>query len=146
MAKTQKLTEHFTVQELTTTDQNGLQKTNTKEGLKISDKLQALAEFAEEVRAVIQNCPMVITSGYRCEKLNKAIGGSKTSEHLKCEAIDFIPKKMSAFKALGYILISELKWDQLILEKRGQGYLIHISMGDKREVLYSPKAASYVKF
>ena len=146
MAKTQKLTDHFTVQELTTTDQNGLQKTNTKEGLKISDKLQALAEFAEEVRAVIQNCPMVITSGYRCEKLNKAIGGSKTSEHLKCEAIDFIPKKMSAFKALGYILISELKWDQLILEKRGQGYLIHISMGDKHEVLYSPKAASYVKF
>ena len=146
MAKTQKLTDHFTVQELTKTDQNGLQKTNTKEGLKISDKLQALAEFAEEVRTVIRNCPMVITSGYRCEKLNKAIGGSKTSEHLKCEAIDFIPKKMSAFKALGYILISELKWDQLILEKRGQGYLIHISMGDKREVLYSPKAASYVKF
>ena len=146
MAKTQKLTDHFTVQELTTTDQNGLQRTNTKEGLKISDKLQALAEFAEEVRAVIQNCPMVITSGYRCEKLNKAIGGSKTSEHLKCEAIDFIPKKMSAFKALGYILISELKWDQLILEKRGQGYLIHISMGDKCQVLYSPEAASYVKF
>ena len=31
----------------------------------------------------------IITSGYRCEMLNRMIGGSSTSQHLSGEAIDF---------------------------------------------------------
>ena len=28
------------------------------------------------------------SSGYRCERLNKAVGGQSTSQHTKCEAVD----------------------------------------------------------
>lgn len=34
------------------------------------------------------NTPFVITSGYRCEKHNKEVGGSHTSSHLKGCAVD----------------------------------------------------------
>lgn len=33
----------------------------------------------------------IITSGYRCPALNKAIGGVPTSQHVKGEAVDFVP-------------------------------------------------------
>ena len=33
--------------------------------------------------------PVVISSGYRCPELNAAVGGSKTSQHMKAQAIDF---------------------------------------------------------
>jgi len=41
-----------------------------------------LAEFLERVRTQFDNKPLVITSGYRPPKINKAIGGASNSEHL----------------------------------------------------------------
>jgi hypothetical protein len=32
--------------------------------------------------------PMIVTSGYRPPKVNKAIGGAKNSKHMTCEAVD----------------------------------------------------------
>lgn len=32
--------------------------------------------------------PLIVTSGFRCEKLNKAVGGVRTSQHCKGEAAD----------------------------------------------------------
>ena len=34
-------------------------------------------------------CPIIITSAYRCPQLNKAIGSSETSDHIKMMACDF---------------------------------------------------------
>ena len=135
-----KLTPHFTVEELTHTDIQELQELNREEAPK--DKLLKLAEFAEKVRAVL-NCPMTITSGFRCEKLNNKIGGSPFSQHRLCEAIDFIPAKMSAKEAFTEIIVSGIEYGQLILEKRGVGHILHISMGTKRQKLYSEKGGQY---
>lgn len=33
--------------------------------------------------------PMIVSSGYRPGKYNKAAGGAKNSSHLTCEAVDF---------------------------------------------------------
>lgn len=33
--------------------------------------------------------PIYITSGYRCSRLNKAVGGVSNSNHTKCRAFDF---------------------------------------------------------
>jgi len=38
--------------------------------------------------------PVIITSGYRCEEHNKAIGGSKNSMHVRGLAVDFYIKGM----------------------------------------------------
>lgn len=135
-----KLTEHFTKEELTRTDIKEFKELNIS--LAPKDKLLKLAEFAEKVRSIL-NCPMTITSGYRCEKLNKAVGGSPTSQHFYCEAIDFIPMKMSAFEAFARIIISNIEYGQCILEHRGQGYIIHISIGSKRQKMYSAEVGKY---
>ncbi len=134
-----KLTPHFTLEELTRTDEKDLKQLNLEEGLKVKDKLVKLAEFAESVRGVL-GCPLTVTSGFRCEQLNAKIGGAIMSQHRFAEAIDIIPMKMSAFEAFTKIIISGIAYGQLILEKRGNGHLIHISMGFKRQKLYSPKA------
>ncbi len=137
-----KLTPHFSLEELTHTDEKELKQLNLEEGLKVKDKLVKLAEFAESVRSVL-GCPLIVTSGFRCEQLNAKIGGAIMSQHRFAEAIDIIPMKMSAFEAFTRIIISGIAYNQLILERRGNGYLLHIGMGYKRQKLYSPQAGKY---
>lgn len=137
------LSPHFKFSEFVITDDKEFKAKNQEiaynEYLK---ELTKLAEFAEKIREILC-CPMIITSAFRCEKLNAKVGGSPTSQHRFAEAIDFIPKTMSAFEAFTKIIISGISYGQIILEKRGQGHLIHISLGSKRQKLYSPKGGKY---
>ena len=55
-----------------------------------------------------------INSGYRASAVNKKIGGSKTSQHLLGQAVDFDCEEMVV--AFMYIL-NNLSFDQLIWEK-----------------------------
>lgn len=61
-----------------------------------------------------------VSSGYRCDKLNKAVGGSSTSAHKSGWAADIVPSKGTP-RSL-YIFIAEflidnnIPFDQLILE------------------------------
>ncbi len=73
------------------------------------------------------NKPVYITSGYRSRKLNKTIGGSKYSQHLKGEAADFVVKDTSVNKVFEYIIHESIPFDQCIYEKRGKSEWIHIS-------------------
>lgn len=71
--------------------------------------------------------PMIITSGYRCERLNKLVGGVDNSQHRKGEAVDFYfegfnKKEMSA---AFFEIAEEFDFDQLIYYKK-KG-IIHIS-------------------
>lgn len=138
------LTKHFSLRELTTTDIKELQDKNYEEGKLKLYELCKVAILLESVRALL-NSPMVITSGYRCKEVNDRIKGSKTSQHCKAEAADFIPQKISAQEAFDMIRKSDIKYGQLILEKRGAGHLIHASIGTKLENLYSPKAGVFEK-
>ena len=53
------------------------------------------------------NVPFVITSGYRCEKHNKAIGGSETSSHTKGLAVDIRTSTSSERHAiLRYVIMA----------------------------------------
>lgn len=141
--KDYKLTTHFKFSELTVTDDKELKETNKEIAwVNYSPKIQALAEFAEKVRKIIGS-PMIITSGFRCEQLNKKLGGSPTSKHRFCEAIDFIPKNISAFEAFSKILISDLEYHEVILTKRGVSHFIHIAMGNKMKKMYSEAVGKY---
>ena len=128
-----KLTNHFNFNELTITSvSEWLQKLNRKSADK--EDIYKLALFAEQVRAFLGR-PMVITSGYRCIELNKAVGGSATSQHLKAQAIDFVPSQMKLEDAFGLLMASPLVYGQLIIEHSKGKEWIHVSMGDKRENL-----------
>lgn len=48
-------------------------------------KLNVIGLYAHMMGASIQ-----VTSGYRCEELNKVVGGVKTSLHIQGRAVDFV--------------------------------------------------------
>ena len=55
--------------------------------------------------------PVVVNSGYRCEKHNKDVGGVRNSQHLRGEAADVTCADLPRLKAL---IIENGKFDQLI--------------------------------
>lgn len=59
-----------------------------------------------------------ITSGYRSEKLNKVVKGSKTSAHTTCNAVDLWPcnNKFSEFTKFVKEYLKDKSWDQCIIE------------------------------
>ena len=47
-----------------------------------------LVEMLESLRAAAGGRPLIITSGYRCSRHNRAVGGSGTSLHMRGLAAD----------------------------------------------------------
>lgn len=127
-----KLTEHFTLQELACTTRKELAKTNLEEAKKNMGRMYQLAGFAERIREIIGK-PVIINSGFRCVKLNNAVGGSLTSQHLYGEAIDIRVNGKSCKEVFQILASSDLKYDQLILEKAGNAQWVHVSIGSKKE-------------
>lgn len=71
-----------------------------------------------------------ITSGYRSPALNKLIGGSTTSAHLTCNAVDLYPVncKFSEFKKFITAYLADKNFDQCIIEKSGKSQWIHLGL------------------
>ena len=84
------ITPHFTFEELIATNHQELLDKNRTVAQQNATAMWHLALFAEQVRAIL-NVPIRITSGFRCEALNNAVGGSKTSQHTLFQALDIIP-------------------------------------------------------
>jgi zinc D-Ala-D-Ala carboxypeptidase len=91
----------------------------------------ATALFENVVQAVRdQFGPTTINSGYRGPELNKAVGGSATSQHCKGEAVDIeVPGTANA--EVAQWIHDNLEFDQLILEFYTPGILdsgwVHVS-------------------
>lgn len=121
------LTKHFSMYELTRSSyamRHGLDNTPHDD---LYSNAVLLADGLERVRRVL-GVPMRITSGYRSQKVNAGVGGSKTSAHTKFLAADFIPD-MDLLDACDMIIEAEdeIGFDQLIYE----GDWIHISFADE---------------
>lgn len=128
------LTPHFQLEELACTTKKDLQELNIQEAKKIMGRMYQLAGFAERVREIIGK-PLIINSGFRCVKLNNAVKGSLTSQHLYAEAIDVRVSGKTTAEVFQIIAASDLKYDQLILEKSGNAQWVHVSIGSKKEKL-----------
>ena len=61
----------------------------------VTVRLVKLARYLDGVRAFLGNKPMTITSGYRPEAVNKAVGGASRSRHVQGDAADFRVAGMS---------------------------------------------------
>ena len=80
--------------------------------------MQSIAEnIFEPLREYIGE-PIYVSSFYRSPDLNKAIGGSKNSQHCKGEAIDIDDVYSNKFKNVDYFnyIKDNLDYDQLIWE------------------------------
>ena len=105
-----------------------LVKSSTAERMGISnmpDSAQILVNLTNVANHILQPVrdevgPLRVNSGYRGLALNKAVGGSKTSQHCWGEAADFESSRIGNYKLARWIK-ENLDFDQLILEFYTQG-------------------------
>jgi zinc D-Ala-D-Ala carboxypeptidase len=127
-----KLSQHFTLEELI------LSQTATREGIDntpspdIVKNLRRLADTLEQIRTLLDNAPILISSGYRSPKLNAAVGGAKKSAHMDGLAADFTaPSFGTVIQVAREIASSGIVYDQLIYEF---GNWVHIGLADEGKV------------
>ena len=90
-----------------------------------------MAEFMECVRMVLGEDPISVTSWFRCQMLNSAIGGSRTSAHMKGLAVDFVHSVLSLEEVFSLISKSLLPFDQLIIEgTQGKAEWLHVGLSE----------------
>lgn len=124
------LTEHFTLEELTRSAkaaQLGIDNTPDPD---LVPRLVVVAEMLERIRSTLGR-PLVVTSGYRGERLNAAVGGVATSDHLQANAADFVcPGYGTATEVARALapLVSTIGIGQLILEGVKGKQWVHVSV------------------
>ena len=109
-----KLSKNFSLQELTKSD------TAIRKSIDNTPSDEVLSNLTSLCNMVLQKVrdshgAVTVTSGYRSPELNKAIGGSTTSDHCKGCAADFEVPGLDN-KQLALWIIDNLTFKQLILE------------------------------
>lgn len=153
------LSEHFTLEEFTASDTakaKGISNTPNETQIKImKHTCEYLLEPLRELLNTQYGVPvrMIITSGFRSQALNKALGGASNSEHRLGQAVDLRVEKsingkwcIVPYSEL-YDLIKfwvrngKISVNQCILEKSGATTWVHVSHSsagrtrDKKEFL-----------
>ena len=122
------LTKHFTLEEFTrssTAKARGIDNTVPE---KLIPALRNLCErVLEPLREQVRE-PVIISSGYRCPALNKAVGGSDTSQHMKGEACDIYVEDVEKLRKW-FAILMDGDFDQLIFERvlKSDSCLIYVN-------------------
>lgn len=109
----------------------------------IVDNLRELRDTILNPLREAWGSPITVSSGYRCEELNKLVGGTKTSVHKKGLAADIVPAngKIEAFISFCRQWFKDKDFDQVILERSGSKRWVHIGLrnndGKQRHQLFS---------
>lgn len=131
---------YFTIQELTisnTAQRKGIDNTPDQ---KAAAALTALVANVLDPLREAWGRPIVVNSGYRCPKLNRAVGGVARSQHTKGEAADIRTlsnRRWENEQLFKLIVQLKLPFDQLI-DEHGYSW-IHVSYSEgknRRQVLH----------
>ena len=144
--KQAKLSEHFTLGELTKTSVKSLD--GNIPSREVIENLKRLCPWLEELRArynrmyvqgVQDNSeePIIITSGYRSPDVNRAVGGAYSSNHLTGCAVDI--RCAGVEQAIRYAAIlldtaddTKEEYDELLIERNRKGhYWVHFAVKPK---------------
>ena len=107
------LSPSFTLEELTHTDHR--QHDNTPNDAEM-ENLVRLADFLEQVKAVLGGKPIIVNSAFRSKAVNDAVGSSDKSQHRRGCAADIRVPGMTPNEVVSAISASDLKYDQIIRE------------------------------
>lgn len=124
------LSPHFTLAELSHSNTaTRLDIDNTPLAEEIAN-LEILAEGLEQVRTKLDSRPILISSGFRCLELNRALKSKDTSYHILGLAADFTSTYGNVQEIMRRLADSSIQFDQLILEF---GRWIHIAFPKQGE-------------
>lgn len=129
---------NFTIQELTASTTAAAKKINNDPTPEAAENLKQLVDKVLDPLRDAYGKPIRVNSGYRSPALNKAVKGSKTSQHVKGQAADITGGSKQENKKL-FELAQELNlpYCQLIDEKNFSW--VHISYDPKnvkRQILH----------
>lgn len=133
------LSEHFILEEFT--DSQMADKLGIDNSLCVSydayivSNLETLCRFTLEPIRKFLGCPVRVSSGYRCQRLNVEVGGSPTSDHRYGLAADiyFDDFANKWYEVVMLLITSVIPFDQLIVYEN----FLHIGVGSamRRQVL-----------
>jgi uncharacterized protein YcbK (DUF882 family) len=107
------LTPNFTLEELTHTDHREFD--NTPNDAELAN-LVRLADFLEQVKAVLGGKPIMVNSAFRCKQVNDAVGSKDTSQHRIGCAADIRVPGMTPDQVVKAIIAAGIGYDQVIRE------------------------------
>ena len=123
------LSPNFTLEEFTrsqTAARKGID--NLPADLHIIRAMEELCLNVLEPLREMLNRQIHINSGYRCPKLNEAVGGRPNSQHTKGEAADIIVTGVPVADVMRVIVGSTLPYDEAIIEF---SEWVHVSYSDR---------------
>ena len=133
---------HFTISEMLKSDTAVKHKLWNGAPKEAEENLRSLVEQVLDPLREAYGKPIRVSSGYRCPRLNRLVGGSNNSQHMRGEAADIRPVKSEELKVkseldeMARIIIDNGKFDQLIIYPT----FIHVSykrLGwNRKQVLY----------
>ena len=123
------VTMHFTIEELYASATAKAKGIDNTPNIQQMINLVYLAAYVLEPLRMAMDEPIKIGSGFRCQKLNKAVGGVYNSQHLKGQAADLcIDGDIAKGKRWFNYIKDHLPFDQLIWEHNAKGtYWVHVS-------------------
>ena len=139
--KETKLSPHFTLGELTKTSYHTADG-NIPSRVAIENLRNLCENWLEDLRYSYntlygdEEMPLIITSGYRSEEVNRLCGGATGSNHLTGCAVDIRCMGPEHQIRMASILLdiadgSKREFDELIFEKRGSTRWIHFAVRPK---------------
>ena len=132
------MTPNFTLAELTTTSHR--QFDNTPNDAEMAN-LQKLAEFLEQVKALLDGKPIMINRAFRSKQVNDSVGSKDTSQHRTGSAADIRVPGMSPDAVVRALVASSLPFDQIIREFDAWTH-ISISSTPRRQALIIDRAGT----
>ena len=129
---------YFTINELTKSSTAQRLHIDNNPTQEVKDNLNKLIDNVLDPLRELYGKPIIVNSGYRCTKLNKAIGGAKNSQHLVGQASDIRTvqnTKESNKQLFELIKNSKLPFDQLINEYDYNWVHVSYSPRHRRQIL-----------
>lgn len=132
---------YFTVEELCRSQKaTELKIDNTPPNPAIRSNIEFFIQYCLDPIRDAWGKPIYVSSGFRCNELNHAVGGARNSQHLIGMAADLYVKGVSNAKLIPVIVKTD-RFDQLIIE-RGDLYAprwIHVSYSrihNRKQILF----------
>ena len=123
---------YFTLKELCTSDVANARKIDNFPSFTIVEHLTELTKNILEPLRAAWGSSIIVSSGFRCDALNRAVGGVSTSAHRLGYAADLFPGngKIDEFGKFvkDFLLKNNIKFDQLLYEVRDKKRWVHVSL------------------
>lgn len=122
---------NFSISELIHSDTAIRNNINNMPDIKsIDNMLELIVYCLQPIRDKLKK-PMIITSGFRNQQVNKLVGGVANSQHTTGQAVDFYVNGMTVQQIIDFIKKSGIKYTQLIEEHTKNTSWVHISCDKK---------------